>query len=129
MLYSYPAVFHKEDGRYWVEFPDLPGCFSQGDSVKEVLANAKESMELYLEPTEPFENPLRFPEPTDISTLETPENGFLSYVTSDVDFYKFSKSVKKTLTIPAWVNEEAEAAGINFSQALREALIERLSRI
>ena len=127
MLYSYPAIFHKEDGGYWVEFPDLPGCFSEGDTVKEVLANAKESMELYLEPGEPFESPLDFPEPTDINTLRAPADGFLSYVTTDVDFYKFSKSVKKTLTIPSWVNEKATEAGINFSQALREALIEKLS--
>lgn len=56
----YPAVFHEEDGGFWVEFPDLPGCFTQGDTFEEAYAMAIEALELYLDnepgfdcPTEP----------------------------------------------------------------------------
>ena len=45
----YPAVFHEEEGAYWVEFPDLPGCFTQGESEQETLDMAKEALGLYLD--------------------------------------------------------------------------------
>ena len=45
MNFIYPAICHFEDGGYWCEFPDLPGCFSQGDSEREIVENAAESLE------------------------------------------------------------------------------------
>ena len=54
---------------------------------------------------------------------------FVSMVSVDVASYAkqhFAKSVKKTLTIPAWLNEQAVASGINFSQTLQEALTYKL---
>lgn len=36
------------------------------------------------------------------------------------------KSVKKTLTIPEWLNKRAEKVGINFSQALQEILLSKI---
>lgn len=38
-----------EEGGYWTEVPALPGCFSQGESVEEALANTKEAIQLHLE--------------------------------------------------------------------------------
>jgi len=55
MLYTedpvieYQAKLHKEGSGYWVEFPDLPDCFSQGDSRDEALENAREALSLWLE--------------------------------------------------------------------------------
>lgn len=49
MRVTYPAIFHPEDPGYWVEFPDLPGCVSSGDSFEEALRGASESLGLYLE--------------------------------------------------------------------------------
>ena len=49
MKVIYPAIFHAEDGGFWVEFPDLPGCFTQGDTESEAYANAVETMELFLQ--------------------------------------------------------------------------------
>ncbi|MDP2935467.1 MAG: type II toxin-antitoxin system HicB family antitoxin [Dehalococcoidia bacterium] len=47
---EYSVVIHKEEeGGYWVEVPALPGCYSQGETLEETLANAKEAIELYLE--------------------------------------------------------------------------------
>ena len=48
MLSAYPAIFHKEDGAYWVEFPDLPGCQTVGESIGEVMEEAQEALGLYL---------------------------------------------------------------------------------
>lgn len=123
MKFIYPAVFHQEEGTYWVEFPDLPGCFSAGDTPEEAISNAQEALALYLEPSE--ENVPTYPHPSAITDISQPESGFVSYVTADVDLTKSSRSVKKTLTIPEWLNKKAVAQGVNFSQVLQEALIKQ----
>lgn len=41
-----------ETGRYSSIFPELPGCASAGDTVEEAIANAREALELWFEPTE-----------------------------------------------------------------------------
>ena len=59
-----------------------------------------------------------------------PKAAFWNLVAVDVaDYAKrhFEKSVKKTLTIPQWMNEAAEKQGINFSQVLQEALAAKLT--
>ena len=48
MLVIYPAIIHVDDDGLWAEFPDLPGCFTQGDTQEELLANAAEAMECFL---------------------------------------------------------------------------------
>ena len=48
-MISYPMKFHKEKGLFWGEFPDLPGCFTQGETKKSFLQNAREALSLYLE--------------------------------------------------------------------------------
>lgn len=123
MRFVYPAVFHYEDGSYWVEFPDLPGCFSAGDTQEEAMNNAQEAMVLHLEPDE-GELP-DYPKASDINTVEKPDSGFVSYVVGDVDLNRAGRSVKKKLTIPEWLNNKAMQQGVNFSQVLQEALIKQ----
>ena len=63
--------------------------------------------------------------------LETKENQFVNFIRCDTMEYRKmfnSKAVKKTLTIPEWLNEEAMALGINFSQVLQNALVKRILR-
>lgn len=45
----YPAIFHKDEQGYWVEFPDLPGCNTQGATLEEAYKMAKEALALYLD--------------------------------------------------------------------------------
>ena len=64
----------------------------------------------------------------DIKNIESAD-GFVSYVSSDVSKYrKKVKAVKKTLTIPEWLNEEAEKNHINFSSVLQKALMDELQK-
>lgn len=121
MLFCYPAVFHRENDEYWVEFPDLEGCHTFGSSVNETLQNAQEALSSHL--LTMLEAGDDLPAPRDLSTVAAPDDGFTSYVTCNVDPYKDTRAVKKTLTIPAWLNDRAIARGINFSQALQEALL------
>ncbi len=125
ILLTYPAIFTFEDNQYWVEFIDLKGCFSDGDTLSEAMENAKEAMGLFLEDLE------EYPESTtDIKSIKLKENQVVSFVTINLNEHKKkyeNKSVKKTLSIPAWLNTIAERENINFSQLLQKTLIETLN--
>ena len=122
MKVSYPAFCHYEDGGYWCEFPDLPGCFSQGDTEKEIVENAQEALEGYLESS--LEQGNALPESSDITAFKADGKDFLTYVSCNID--KIGKSVRKNVTIPAWLDRLAEKAAINLSQVLQESLIKKL---
>lgn len=126
MLSTYPAIFHKEEGVFWVEFPDLPGCYTTGDDISEVMESAQEALGLYL--ATQIESEAVFESPTDIrSIVPEDETAFVSLVACDVSHYiRTTKAIKKTLTIPDWLNSMAEKNGINFSQTLQKALMEKL---
>jgi predicted RNase H-like HicB family nuclease len=118
----YPGIFHKEGNQYWVEFPDLPGCQSFADTLEEIYEYAKEALAGYcvtlLEQKEKL-NP-----PSDICKIETSDKSFVSLI--EADLIKKSQSIKKTLTIPSWLNEKAEEKHVNFSGILQDALMKEL---
>lgn len=127
MKYVYPAIFTKEKNQYSVEFPDLPGCITCGDSLEEAIEMAEDALALVLFTHE--KNDSAIPESSEIGWLNPGENEFASYVACDtLEYHKrnSNKSVKKTLSIPEWLNEEAMAHNLNFSQVLQEALKIRL---
>jgi predicted RNase H-like HicB family nuclease len=128
MIYIYPAVFTPaKEGGYSIYFPDLPGANSEGDSLTEALAMAKKALASWLDyllderielpkATIPFDKPL---EKGEFSTL----------IDVDMTAYrrkKESRAVKKTVTLPSWLNEEAEAAKLNFSAILQDGIKEHL---
>lgn len=123
MKIIYPAVFHEENGSFWVEFPDIEGCFSDGEDIADVLKNAQEALALHCESV--IESGGFLPKATSVKNIEKPEDGWVSLVESELVIR--SKSVKKTLTIPAWLNELAEANGVNFSSTLQNALLRELN--
>lgn len=125
MLFIYPAIIHDDVDGLWAEFPDLEGCSTQGDSQQEILANAAEAMECYLLGL--LEDGEKLPIPTPPQKIKSQEeNTYVSLVQSDVDLAKNTKSVKKTLTIPYWLNQQALKEKINFSNVLQTALMKEL---
>ena len=123
-LVTYPAIFTCEDGKYWVNFIDLKGCFSEGETLAEAMENSKEAMGLYLEDLEEYPNCT-----TNLKSIELKDNEVVSFVSINMEEHKKkyeNKSVKKTLSIPAWLNTIAEKENINFSQVLQKALIDIL---
>lgn len=127
----YPAVFHvSEDvGGYWVEFPDLPGCFSQGQSIEQTLENSKEALGLYLDQSDEFFQP-KTNHPSSIHDIMKQHKDEVVMLV-EYDAVKYArlhktKAIKKTLTIPQWLDEEATAHHLNFSRILQEALIAKL---
>ena len=124
-LTVFPAIF-TFDGKYYnVDFIDLKGCSTFGNSIQEAYSMAQDAMGLYLD------NFTNFPIPTlEFSDISLKENQFISFISIDMEEYrkKFNnKSIKKTLTIPEWLNYLAEKKNINFSQVLQEALKEKLN--
>lgn len=122
MLKVYPAIFHKEDS-YWVEFPDLVGCQSCGKTIEEAIEMAEEALGLYL--ADFMENKKTLPDSSDISAFSVAD-GFITYVGVDVDKYRRNtKAVRKTLSIPAWLAEEAENKHVSLSKVLQDGLKEK----
>lgn len=134
MLSIYPACFYKEkEGGYSVLFPDFSGG-TCGDTVEEAMTMAVDYLAGVLYDIKC--NKETAPAATSLSEVEPDklyneyESVFVNMITVDVDEYAkkhFEKSVKKTLTIPAWLNEKAIENNINFSSVLREALENRLN--
>jgi len=119
----YPAVFHKEGDGFWVSFPDFPECFTEGDDMKHAYEMAVDALGLAI--TSRRKEGALLPKPSD-PDLVSLEEGLLMIVHFDMlDYLRKhnSKAVKKTLSIPEWLNEEAMRLGINFSQVLQEALM------
>ena len=123
----YPAVFHRaEEGGFWVSFPDFPECFTEGDDMTRAYEMAVEAMGLALVSRK--EEGEEIPSPTEIDKVDV-EEGTLAIIEFDMLEYQKkhnSRAVKKTLSIPEWLNEEATAMGVNFSQVMQESLMSKL---
>lgn len=126
MKLVYPAIFTPyEDGSggYTVEFPDLPGCVTEGDDLAEAMFMAEDAASGWV--LTELEDGQKVPRATDIRNVATSEESMVNLIALDMDAYaaKYgSNAVKKTLTIPAWLNTFVEENGISCSKVLQEAL-------
>lgn len=126
--YDFPAILHyNDDERIGIVFPDLPGCVSQATSDAEAVKRATEALELHLYGME--EDGDHIPQPSRLADIELPPScrtiiatALMPLVREDME----TRATKKTLTIPAWLNRAAEAAGVNFSALLQKAIKEHL---
>ena len=125
MRLVYPAIFTPyEDGNgYVVEFPNLPGCVTGGETIAEALEMAEDAASGWV--LTELEEGRKAPKSSDIKSIKTNDYSFVSMVRLDMDSYaeKYGeKAVKKTLTIPAWMNTQAEKYGLSCSKILQDAL-------
>lgn len=127
--YSYPAVFTPlANGFFSIYFPDLENCRTCGNSLAESIMNAEDVLAYTLYDYEISDKLMPAPSsPGDISL----HNGeFVNYIACDTLSYRkrfVNTAVRKTVSLPSWLNEEASARGLNFSQVLQEALIEKIN--
>ena len=129
MNYIYPAIFYPEDdGRYSVIFPDLNDLATFGDTLADAFAMAQDACGQYLFTSLRDGEPL--PSPSPVGSIKKDEdNAFINLIGVNLDEYARlydDKAVKKTLSIPAWLNTACENSGINYSKVLKEALISKL---
>lgn len=123
MYINYPALFFKENGSYSVVFPDLNDLATFGNSYDNAMAMAVDLLagefhwaKLHSEAV---------PEPSKIEDIKPDDGSFPVLVSFDVDDYikkNFEKPVKKTLSIPKWLDDTCKAKRIKFSKVLQEAL-------
>ena len=131
-FYHYIAIMDYEDDGVHITFPDLPGCVSFGKDEVDAVKQAREVLALHLWGIEDDgEVP---PVPSTIKDLshenKLPENQTYFLVETFMPSIRekmANRVVKKTLTIPAWLNARAESYGINFSQTLQRALKQELN--
>ncbi|MCL2197323.1 MAG: type II toxin-antitoxin system HicB family antitoxin [Defluviitaleaceae bacterium] len=122
MVYVYPAIFQPsgEGCGYAVEVPDLP-AYTCGDSLAHALDMAEDAIAMWLVHSEDNGHPI--PAPSKSLPHESPQ--FVNLVKADTDAWRRvndNRAVRKNLTIPAWLNYQAEAAHVNFSSILQDAL-------
>lgn len=127
MRYAYPAVFTPiESGEFDVKIPDLPGCRTCGKDLASAIYMAEDAASMWLWDAENKSEAI--PAPTPLPAVQSPQ--FSTYIVADTDEYRRrndNRAIKKTLSIPSWLNALAEQAGVNFSQVLQDALKEKLN--
>ena len=123
MMYVFPAIFTPCETGYAIRFHDLPGTNSQGKDMSEAIYMARDALASWLDYL--LDEKQAIPSPSKPKEIRLEDGEFVSMIDVDMQAYrrrKNSKSVKKTLSIPSWLNEEAEAQNVNFSAILQEAL-------
>lgn len=129
--YIYPAIFTPEkEGGFSISFPDIEGCYTCSDDLEEGLKMANDALSLMLVSIE--DDGDNIPLPTAINELKLNKDEFSTLICADTIKYRHTlnnMAVKKTLSIPAWLNDAAIASGLNFSQTLQDALKEKLNVI
>jgi predicted RNase H-like HicB family nuclease len=127
MKYVYPAIFTPlPSGEYDVRIPDLPGCITCGKDLPDAIEMAEDAIAMWLCDAE--DNQESIPAPSESLTADRP--CFVNLIVADTVEYRKendNRAVKKTLSIPSWLNVQAEKAGVNFSQILQDALKSHLS--
>ena len=134
MKYIYPAIIthitNEEafpNGVYEVSFPDLKGCVTFGTTMQEAFINAQDALNGMLWTLE--DDKAVIPAPSNFKDITHDDSSVITLIDADTTAYRKKyddKAVKKTLTIPAWLNTRAIESNINFSSILQEALLKRL---
>ena len=126
--YFYPAVFHTEEGgSYWISFPDFPECLTQGETIEDTYNMASEALGLCID--ERLKNHEELPKVSSPIDYTVTGDDFSCLIEFDLERYRRThntKSVKKTLSIPEWLNEAAIKQNVNFSQVLQDALMSKI---
>ena len=121
--YVYPAIFHKNNNNsYTVIFPDLSGCITEGKSLGEAMRMAQSVINQWIEYSK--DKNLQIPKPTEINNIKVNSNEFVSLIRTDI---KDSHAVKRTVSIPKWMDERVTEAGLSLSRVLQDALKQRFA--
>ena len=122
MEFVYPAVFQKnDDGSYTVVYPDLPGCISEGKSLENAMYMAQTALTQWVEYL--VEGNQAIPEASDFKSISTDEMEFVNLIRAET---KNGRAVKRTVSIPKWMDDKVSEAGLSLSRVLQDALLQRL---
>jgi predicted RNase H-like HicB family nuclease len=122
MEYVYPAIFHKnEDGSYTVTYPDLPGCISEGKNLGNGLYMAQSALKQWIGYL--ADKGQEIPPASALEDIKASTGELVNLICAEV---KDSRAVKRTVSIPKWMDDKAIQSGLSLSRVLQDALSERL---
>lgn len=122
MEYVYPAIFEQnDDNSYTIKFPDLPGCISEGKSLANALYMAQSALTQWIEYL--LDEKESIPNASQIQNINLTKNQFANLVRADI---RDNRAIRRTVSIPGWLDVKASEAGISLSKILQDALKERL---
>jgi len=123
MEYVYPAIFHKnEDGSYTIKYPDLPGCISEGKTLGSAMHMAQSALAQWIGYL--AEKKMEIPKASLVKKFKTNSGDFVSLICADV---KNTRAVKRTVSIPKWMDDKVIQSGLSLSRVLQDALSEKLA--
>ena len=123
MKYIYPAIFTEEEDGILVDFPDLPSCYTDGATIEEAFENAEDALALALWQLE--EKRSEIPTPSAPAALTVPKGASVALVRADtlpVRQMNDTRTVRKNVTLPGWMDTLAREHNINFSKLLQNAI-------
>jgi predicted RNase H-like HicB family nuclease len=122
--YVYPAIFTSEkEGGFCVLFPNLPGCVTCGATIADAIEMGQDALSMWLCDAEDKNEAI--PQASETADVKHDKGSFVNLIVADTVVYRRendARAVKKTLSIPSWLNAQGEKAGVNFSQILQDAL-------
>ena len=122
MEYIYPALFQSNDnGSYTISYPDLQGCISEGKNLSNAMDMAQSALTQWIEFL--TESKALIPNPTDIKDVNANDNEFASLIRANI---KDGRAVKRTVSLPKWMDEKVAENGLSLSRVLQDALAAKL---
>jgi predicted RNase H-like HicB family nuclease len=130
-LYAYPAVFSTDGDGWEVRFPDVENAFTAADTLEQAILEARYVLEDIMFHREKENDAI--PTPTPLRLVESNPDDVVQLVVAAMpevrkEFNQLNqKAIKKTLTIPAWMEEELKKRNdINVSKLLQNAIKQEL---
>jgi len=122
MEYVYPAIFHKnEDESYTIVYPDLPGCISEGKTLGNAMYMAQSALTQWIGYLSDKKQDI--PKASSVEEVKTSTGEFVNFIRADV---KDGRAIKRTVSIPKWMDDKVVQSGLSLSRVLQDALSERL---
>ncbi len=116
--YVYPAVFHKnEDGTFTISYPDLPGCISEGKNLGNAMYMAESALTQWIEYLSDKKKDI--PQASDLKDISAGENEFVNLIRANI---KDGKAVRRTVSIPKWMDDLVYEDGLSLSKILQDTL-------
>lgn len=121
--YVYPAIFHSnDDGSFTITYPDLPGCISEGKTLGNAMYMAQSALTQWIEYLTDQKEVV--PSASSLTDINTDSGEFVNLIRADV---KDGRAVKRTVSIPKWMDDRVSEAGLSLSRVLQDALKEKLN--
>jgi predicted RNase H-like HicB family nuclease len=123
MEYVYPAIFHKNDDEsYTIVYPDLPGCTSEGKTLGNAMYMAQSALTQWIGYLTDKKQDI--PNASPAKKIKAPKGDFVNLIRAEV---KNTQAVKRTVSIPKWMDDKVVQSGLSLSRVLQDALREKLA--